>query len=192
MEGAIDAAAAKHVEPGYVPLHRLNRREYTNAVRDLFDLEFDPASLLPQDDLSDGFDNVAKVLQVSPTFLDQYLAAARTRGGAGGGQSRLAAGGHALRQSLRRSAAHPCGRPAVRHARWLRRWITSFPADGEYELNINDMARALWVEGMEFENTLVALVDGVKVYEVEARRRRRTRRPSTRRAIRRWMPSTSA
>ncbi len=42
-----------------------------------------------------------------------------------------------------------------------------FPADGEYELNINDMARALWVEGMEFENTLVALVDGVKVYEVK-------------------------
>jgi hypothetical protein len=42
-----------------------------------------------------------------------------------------------------------------------------FPADGEYELNINDMARALWVEGMEFENTLVALVDGVKVYETK-------------------------
>ncbi|MBK6674811.1 MAG: hypothetical protein IPG49_15635 [Proteobacteria bacterium] len=40
-----------------------------------------------------------------------------------------------------------------------------FPADGEYELNINNMARALWVEGMEFENQLVALVDGVKVYE---------------------------
>jgi hypothetical protein len=40
-----------------------------------------------------------------------------------------------------------------------------FPVDGEYELNINNMARALWVEGMEFENTLVALVDGVKIYE---------------------------
>ncbi|MBK6674812.1 MAG: DUF1587 domain-containing protein [Proteobacteria bacterium] len=78
LEGTIDASAAKHTEPGYVPLHRLNRREYTNAIRDLLDLDFDPSSLLPQDDLSDGFDNVAKVLQVSPTFLDQYLAAART------------------------------------------------------------------------------------------------------------------
>src|SRR5688572_13541862 len=77
LEGTIDEVALKHVEPGHVPLHRLNRREYTNAVRELFDLEFDPTSLLPQDDLSDGFDNVAKVLQVSPTFLDQYMAAAR-------------------------------------------------------------------------------------------------------------------
>jgi hypothetical protein len=42
-----------------------------------------------------------------------------------------------------------------------------FPVDGEYELNINDMARALWVEGMEFENTLVCLVDGVLIYEVK-------------------------
>src|SRR5688500_13875424 len=77
LEGRIDEAALKHAEPGHVPLHRLNRREYTNAIRELFDLEFDPTSLLPQDDLSDGFDNVAKVLQVSPTFLDQYMAAAR-------------------------------------------------------------------------------------------------------------------
>src|SRR5689334_2459567 len=77
LEGTIDAAAT-HPEPGYVPLHRLNRREYANAVRYLFDLDFDPSALLPQDDLSDGFDNTAKVLQVSPTFLDQYLAAARS------------------------------------------------------------------------------------------------------------------
>src|SRR6185369_13799640 len=78
LEGTIDSAAAHRTEVGYVPLHRLNRREYTNAMRDLFDLEFDPTSLLPQDDLSDGFDNTAKVLQVSPTFIDQYLAAARS------------------------------------------------------------------------------------------------------------------
>ncbi|MBK7117369.1 MAG: DUF1587 domain-containing protein [Proteobacteria bacterium] len=120
LEGTIDASAAKHTEPGYVPLHRLNRREYTNAIRDLLDLDFDPSSLLPQDDLSDGFDNVAKVLQVSPTFLDQYLAAARTVAVQAVGNPGIAARGHALHQSLRRSAAPACGRPAVRHARWLR------------------------------------------------------------------------
>ena len=77
MEGTIDKSAAANVDPGYVSMHRLNRREYTNAVEYLLGLKLDPSSLLPQDDYSDGFDNIAKVLQVSPSFLDQYLAAAR-------------------------------------------------------------------------------------------------------------------
>jgi Protein of unknown function (DUF1592)/Protein of unknown function (DUF1588)/Protein of unknown function (DUF1585)/Protein of unknown function (DUF1587)/Protein of unknown function (DUF1595)/Planctomycete cytochrome C len=166
MEGNIDAAAANQVESGYVPLHRLNRREYTNAVRFLFDLDFDPTTLLPQDDLSDGFDNVAKVLQVSPTFLDQYLAAART----------------VAVQAVGNPAARPAGAPYSNpnggsqhfHVEGLPLGTRGgfavdhiFPADGEYELNINDMAHALWVEGMEFENTLVCLVDGVVIYEVK-------------------------
>ncbi len=156
----------KHVEPGHVPLHRLNRREYTNAVRDLFDLEFDPTSLLPQDDLSDGFDNVAKVLQVSPTFLDQYLAAARSVA--------VQAVGNPARARWARPTPIPSAGPQHLHVEGLPFGTRGgfgvehiFPADGEYELNINDMARALWVEGMEFENTLVAMVDGVKIYEVK-------------------------
>ena len=165
LESAIDESAAKRVEPGYVPLHRLNRREYTNAVRDLLDLEFDPSALLPQDDLSDGFDNVAKVLQVSPTFLDQYLAAARTVA--------LQAVGNPASRPVGTPYNNPFGGPQHLHVEGLPFGTRGgfgvdhiFPADGEYELNINNMARALWVEGMEFENTLVALVDGVKVYEV--------------------------
>jgi hypothetical protein len=166
MEGNIDTVAVKHVEPGHVPLHRLNRREYTNAVRYLFDLEFDPTSLLPQDDLSDGFDNVAKVLQVSPTFLDQYLSAARSVA--------MQAVGNPGSRPVGTPYANPFGGPQHNHVEGLPFGTRGgfgvdhiFPADGEYELNINDMARALWVEGMEFENTLVALVDGVKVYEVK-------------------------
>ena len=166
MEGNIDAAAAAQVESGYVPLHRLNRREYTNAVRYLFDLEFDPTTLLPQDDLSDGFDNVAKVLQVSPTFLDQYLAAARTVA--------VQAVGNPASRPVGTPYSNPFGGPQHFHVEGLPLGTRGgfavdhiFPADGEYELNINDMARALWVEGMEFENTLVALVDGVLIYEVK-------------------------
>ncbi|MEO6079179.1 MAG: DUF1592 domain-containing protein [Steroidobacteraceae bacterium] len=166
MEGRIDTAAAAHVEPGHVPLHRLNRREYTNAVRYLFDLDFDPASLLPQDDLSDGFDNVAKVLQVSPTFLDQYLSAARSVA--------VQAVGNPGSRPVGTPYANPFGGPQHNHMEGLPFGTRGgfgvyhiFPADGEYELNINDMARALWVEGMEFENTLIALVDGVKVYETK-------------------------
>src|SRR5690606_13181937 len=78
MESYLDHAASQRPDPGYVVLHRLNRKEYANAVKYLLDLDVDPVELLPQDDVSDNFDNIASVLQVSPSFLDQYLAAART------------------------------------------------------------------------------------------------------------------
>ncbi len=63
--------------PGAVALHRLNRTEYANAIEDLLALEVDVEALLPKDDESDGFDNVANVLKVSPSFLEQYISAAR-------------------------------------------------------------------------------------------------------------------
>jgi len=78
MEDNLDKAAAAHPDAGYVSLHRLNRIEYASAVKDLLNVEVDPSALLPQDTKSDGFDNVASVLKVSPTFLDQYISAART------------------------------------------------------------------------------------------------------------------
>jgi len=66
VEGTIDHAALPEVEPGRVALHRLNRKEYANAVRDLLDVEVDARELLPRDDSHDGFDNIASALQVSP------------------------------------------------------------------------------------------------------------------------------
>ena len=77
MENTLDTGAATRPDPGRVALHRLNRKEYANAVWDLLHVSVDPNTILPQDDRSDGFDNVASVLQVSPSFLDQYLSAAR-------------------------------------------------------------------------------------------------------------------
>ena len=77
LETSLDQAAAANPNPGSVPLHRLNRAEYANAVRDLFEIDVDPAALLPTDDISNGFDNIAGVLKVSPSFLDQYITAAR-------------------------------------------------------------------------------------------------------------------
>ena len=64
--------------PGRVPVHRLNRTEYTNAIRDLLGLEIDGRAVLPADDADqEGFDNVASVLTVSPALLENYLSAAR-------------------------------------------------------------------------------------------------------------------
>jgi hypothetical protein len=77
LEASLDQAAAANPNPGSVQLHRLNRLEYANAMRDMFAVDVDAAALLPTDDISNGFDNIAKVLKVSPSFLDQYITAAR-------------------------------------------------------------------------------------------------------------------
>lgn len=76
VEGGLDRAAAAHPNPGRVPLHRMNRGEYANAIRDLLAVDVDPTTLLPADDSSGGFDNIANVLGVSPALLERYVSAA--------------------------------------------------------------------------------------------------------------------
>jgi cytochrome c551/c552 len=76
LENTLDAQARQSPDPGFKPVHRLNRTEYGNAVRDILDLNVDVADLLPADDESYGFDNIAGVLRVSPSLLEQYLTAA--------------------------------------------------------------------------------------------------------------------
>ena len=78
LESQLDRAAAAHPESGRTePLHRLNRAEYRNAVRDLLGLDLDVSPLLPPDDSSYGFDNIAGVLKMSPTLMERYLSAAQ-------------------------------------------------------------------------------------------------------------------
>ena len=78
LESELDAAAETQPDPGRtVAFHRLNRSEYQNAVRDLLAVEIDVTDLLPGDDASYGFDNIAGVLRLSPTLLERYLSAAQ-------------------------------------------------------------------------------------------------------------------
>jgi mono/diheme cytochrome c family protein len=77
LEDSLDKASTANFNPGSVRIHRLNRAEYANAIRDLFGIDVDAAALLPTDDISNGFDNIADVLKVSPSFLEQYIMAAR-------------------------------------------------------------------------------------------------------------------
>src|SRR5262245_22354740 len=77
LEASLDAGAPIDGGNPDVALHRLNRAEYASAIRDLVGLEVDASRLLPPDVSSEGFDNVAEVLRVSPTYLDQFIAAAR-------------------------------------------------------------------------------------------------------------------
>lgn len=75
LEGSLDAEAAGNPKLGRTSIHRLNRTEYGNAVRDLLGIRIDPAEFLPADDEGYGFDNIAEILRVSPSLLDQYLSA---------------------------------------------------------------------------------------------------------------------
>jgi len=76
IEAVLDRAAAEHPDPGRPQLHRLNRTEYAKVIRDLLDLDVDVSTLLPADDSSEGFDNVAAALATSPALVERYTAAA--------------------------------------------------------------------------------------------------------------------
>jgi mono/diheme cytochrome c family protein len=76
LEGTLDRVAAQRLDPGAPALHRLNRAEYANAVRDLLALDLDVSALLPPDDSAAGFDNIADVLTMSPALIEGYVAAA--------------------------------------------------------------------------------------------------------------------
>ena len=144
LETELGGAVAANLSPDSSPdtsprrqlIHRLNRAEYTNAIRDLLEVEFDAASYLPADDSGEGFDNLAALLSVSPVLMERYMFAA-------GKISRLATGNASSRQTIdfydisegvaqdsRLSDDLPFGSRggiAVRH---------HFPLDGEYLLTI--------------------------------------------------------
>jgi hypothetical protein len=76
LESELDRAAAASPNPGFTGLHRLNRTEYAYAIRDLLALDIDASTLLPADDSSEGFDNIADALGVSPALVERYTSAA--------------------------------------------------------------------------------------------------------------------
>jgi Protein of unknown function (DUF1592)/Protein of unknown function (DUF1588)/Protein of unknown function (DUF1587)/Protein of unknown function (DUF1585)/Protein of unknown function (DUF1595) len=141
LESALDRAAARRLEPGLPALHRLNRTEYANAIRDLLALDVDVSAMLPPDDAAAGFDNIADVLGVSPALIEGYAAAAAKI-------SRLALGDPSIgldRATYRvpgdiSQDAHVDGLPlgtrggiVVRH---------TFPLDAEYDLQVGQAGGA--------------------------------------------------
>jgi hypothetical protein len=147
LERALDDAAAAHPNPGRVALHRLNRPEYANAIEDLLGLRVDASALLPKDDEADGFDNVASVLTVSPSFLDQYISAARVVTARALGNPAARPGSMTYRPARGTDqAVHVDGLPLGTRGGLLAEHL--FPADGDYTLNINGLAIAGYVRGM--------------------------------------------
>ena len=166
LEAALDRAAEHNPEPGRVPTHRLNRAEYTNAIRDLLALEIDGSALLPADVVGHGFDNLAGTLAVSPSLMDRYLSAARK-------VSRLAVGDPTIgpgftsraytipinmTQNERMSEDLPFGSRAgiaIRH---------HFPLDGEYDIRIR-LKRSVYeyIVNLEEAHDLEVRLDGERV-----------------------------
>lgn len=161
VERSLDAAANLHYEP--VVLHRLNRKEYANAVRDLLAVEVDPGTLLPQDDQAEGFDNIAEALQVSPSFVEQFVSAARVVALQAVGQPDARAGSKTYNAQPGTQYKYIEGFPLGTRGGILANH--HFPSDGEYRIDIEDMAQALWVDDMEFENTVIVTLDRQRIYQ---------------------------
>jgi hypothetical protein len=129
---SLDTAAAKQNNPGHYVLHRLNRTEYANAVRDLLRLDFPYGDQLPQDTVAAGFDNIGDALSMSPLLLESYLKVARRVGdlALGEGDASLVTERFPVTksQAVWQGEGMPFGTRGGVRARM------NFPRDGEYEL----------------------------------------------------------
>ncbi len=163
LEHTIDAQALGAPNPGQKPIHRLNRTEYRNAIRDVLDLSIDASEFLPADDESHGFDNIAGVLRVSPSLLEQYLNAARKI-------SALAVGAdkdvmtHAFQVPPDDSQeSHVDGLPLGTRGGLL--FEHTFPQDAVYDFRVVLQRNIVgYVTGLEFAHELEILIDGDRVF----------------------------
>src|SRR5688500_7229082 len=163
LETTLDRAAGQAHVRDTIVLHRLNRKEYTNAVRDLLAVDFDATTILPADDAAEGFDNIAEALQVSPSFIEQYVLAARLVAVKAMGRPDARPGGWTFRADRGQQLTHVPGLPLGTRGGILGH--ADLPADGEYVVDVADMATHIWGNGMEFENPLVVTLDNKIVYE---------------------------
>jgi mono/diheme cytochrome c family protein len=172
LEQELDRAALSRPNPGRpADLHRLNRGEYANAIRDLLGIDVDAAALLPPDTQAFGFDTNADALSMEPALLERYLTAAATIARAAVGDPSVrpaverytAVQGNAneqtwLWQTERLSEDFPLGSRGGIAARHY------FPVDGEYDLRVR-LARtyADVIRGLQVPSEIEVRVDGARV-----------------------------
>jgi hypothetical protein len=178
LEREIDTAAAAHPNPGRTEaVHRLNRTEYQNAVRDMLSLDIDAAALLPADDQSYGFDNIAGVLKMSPTLLERYMGAAREISRLVVGASKLPPSAETFRLRSDLSQYEQLdGLPFGTRGGTAIHF--NFPQDGEYIIKTELLDLFSGAQVKE-QHTLEIAVDGerVKVFTLAPRGRGAMARP---------------
>jgi hypothetical protein len=168
FETALDRAATETPHPGRTAMHRLNRAEYANAVRDLLALDVDAAALLPPDDESSGFDNIADVLTISPSLMERYLSASWNISRQAVGNLNIAPSTvvYRVRPDLSQDH-HVDGLPPGTRGGMLVRH--TFPLDGEYTVKLR-----LWrntfdlMRGMEDPHNIEIAMDGQRLTLVTA------------------------
>jgi mono/diheme cytochrome c family protein len=163
LEDSLDKLPNQQRITDQVVLHRVNRKEYENAIRDLLLVDVKGDEVLPPDDTAQGYDNVASALQVSPTFIEQYVSAARNVAIEALGKRDARAQGWTFKAAPGNQLTHVPGLPLGTRGGILAH--VDLPADGEYHINIADMATHIWGNGMEYENPLVVTVDNKIVYQ---------------------------
>jgi mono/diheme cytochrome c family protein len=160
----LDRAAAARPNPGRPVLHRLNRAEYANAVRDLLALDVDPSTLLPPDDSAYGFDNVGDVLGMSPVLLERFMEAANRVGALAIGDPDIgtAAQTFHIRQDASQDT-HVEGLPIGTVGGILAR--ITLPLDAEYQISVKMFRTNLGVtRGLEYQHDIEYTVDGARVH----------------------------
>jgi hypothetical protein len=163
LETAIDRAAAASPRPGRTALHRLNRAEYANVIRDLLALEIDATALLPPDDESSGFDNIADVLTVSPSLMERYLSASWNISRMALGNVNITPGTvtYRVRPDLSQDQHIDGMPPGTRGGMKIEH---TFPVDGEYVIRLR-----LWrntfdlMRGMEDPHDIEIAMDGARL-----------------------------
>jgi mono/diheme cytochrome c family protein len=163
LEDSLDKLPNQAHITDQVVLHRLNRTEYQNSVRDLLLVDVNAADVLPPDDIAQGFDNIASALQVSPSFIEQYVHAAHNVAVEALGKRDTRAQGWTFRAGPGNQLTHVPGLPLGTRGGILAK--VDLPADGEYHINIADIANGLWGSGLEYENPLLVTVDNKIVYQ---------------------------
>ena len=164
LEGVLDRAAKASPNPGRPLVHRLNRAEYANAIRDLLAVDLDVSALLPPDDSSAGFDNNADVLGLSPVLLESYLTAAERISALAVGDPKTPPMGELFRVRQDESQdRHIDGLPIGTVGGLLIQ--TTLPLDGEYQFQVRLFRTNLGtMRGLEYPHQLEISVNGARVH----------------------------
>jgi hypothetical protein len=162
LETQIDQASEPYA--GRTILHRLNRSEYANAIRDLLALDIDPAALLPPDDSAFGFDNISDALGLSPALQEHYLDAALKIGALAVGDPKIAPGSETwrIRQDLSQDE-HVNGLPLGTVGGTVVHY--NFPLDGEYTFQAKLFRTNLNImRGLESAHQVEIAMDGRRIH----------------------------
>ena len=158
LEAEIDRVSTTKPNPGSVVLHRLNRTEYANVIRDLLDLRIDVTTLLPPDDSANGFDNIAGSLTLSPTLLESYTTAAARVARSAVGYWKSPTEATYLASSDASQNYRLDGMPFGTRGGIVAQH--DFPADGEYKFSIQNFGIGSFIPGEQ----LALVIDGERAH----------------------------